>query len=198
VDEILDVTLLVAHVLEQLDIPYLVGGSLASSLHGIPRATQDVDLVARMELRHVAPFIAALRGTFYLDEGAIQEAVRDRMSFNLIHLGTLFKVDIFVAGDDAASRSQMERRRTFEVGDEPRRDLVLASPEDVIAHKLYWFSLGDEVSERQWSDAVGVLRVNAGRLDVAYLQRIAGLRGVAELLLRACAEVGVQLPDRER
>ena len=190
-DEILDITLFVAAILEELGITYLVGGSLASSLHGIPRATQDVDLVAGIEQEHVPELIAALRDTFYLDEDAIREAVERRASFNLIHLRTLFKVDVFVAGDDPASREQLRRRQRFTIVANPRRDLLVASPEDVIAHKLYWFSLGDEVSERQWLDAVGVLKVGADRLDLAYLRRASQLLDVEELLRRACEQAGL-------
>lgn len=192
-DEILDLTLLVAETLERLGIPYLVGGSLASSLHGIPRSTQDADVVVRIGAGDVARLVRAFRDDFYLDEGAVREAVAEGSSFNLIHLKELFKIDVFVAGDDEASREQMRRRSTFVVRDHPPRELVVASPEDVIAHKLYWYALGDEVSERQWSDAVGVLKVGGARLDPAYLRRIARLRGVEALLKRACEEAGVSL-----
>ncbi|MGH7551712.1 MAG: hypothetical protein ACREMQ_01625, partial [Longimicrobiales bacterium] len=109
-DEILDITLFVAEIFERLGITYAVGGSLASSLHGIPRSTQDVDLVAEIRLEHVPDLVAAFRDTFYLDEDAIREAIEHRASFNLIHLRTLFKVDVFVAKDDLASREQMQRR----------------------------------------------------------------------------------------
>jgi hypothetical protein len=194
VDEILEITLFVAATFERLGITYLVGGSLASSLHGIPRATQDVDLVASIGQPHVPDLVAAFRETFYFDEAAMREAIAQRTSFNLIHLRTLFKVDIFVAKDDAASREQMQRRQHFAVGEEPRRDLVVASPEDIVAHKLYWFSLGDEVSERQWTDAVGVLKVGGDRLDLPYLRRVAALLGVERLLRRACDEAGIP-PD---
>jgi hypothetical protein len=188
VDEILEITLMVAGTFERLDIPYLVGGSLASSLHGIPRATQDVDLVARLTHRDVPGLVAALRERFYLDEAAIREAVELRASFNLIDLRTLLKVDVFVAKDDEASRAQMERRQWFEIESDPRRVLVVASAEDVVAHKLYWYRLGDEVSDRQWSDAIGVLRVGGTRLDLHYLRRAATLLGVEDLLGRALDE----------
>lgn len=187
-DEILDITLLVAGTFERLGIPYLVGGSLASSLHGIPRATLDADVVAGIEPTHVAHLVGAFGEAFYLDEGAIREAVKQRASFNLIHLETLFKVDVFVAKDDPASLEQMRRRQTFVIRRAPRRELVVASPEDVVAHKLYWFKLGDEVAERQWADAVGVLKVAGESLDLAYLWRIAELRGVEGLLRRALEE----------
>jgi hypothetical protein len=195
VEEILDITLFVSETFHRLDIPYLIGGSLASSLHGIPRATQDVDIVANIQPEHVAALVAAWHDAFYLDEAAIREAVEHRTSFNLIHLDTFLKVDVFVAKDDAASRQQLQRRQRFEVGDNPRRELVVASPEDVVAYKLYWFSLGDEVSERQWTDAVGVLKVGGHRLDLPYLRRIAALLGVESILRRACEEAGLPLED---
>jgi hypothetical protein len=194
VDEILDITLFVAETLEKLGIRYVVGGSLASSLHGIPRSTQDVDIVAAIQRKHVPDLVAAFRDTFYLDEDAIREAIEHHASFNLIHLRSLFKVDIFVAKDDPASREQMQRRQRFRLGEDPPRDLVVASPEDVVAHKLYWFSLGDEVSERQWADAVGVLKVGGDRLDLWYLRHIASLLAVENLLRRACEEAGIDLP----
>ena len=187
-DEILEITFHVVETFDRLGIPYLVGGSLASSLHGIPRATQDVDLVVRMTHRHVAGLVVVLRPAFYLDESAIHDAVEQHASFNLIHLRTLLKADVFVGKDDEASRAQMERRQTYEIGTEPRRALVVASAEDVVAQKLYWFRLGDEVSDRQWSDAIGVLRVGGAGLDLDYLRRAATLLGVEDLLSRALDE----------
>ena len=184
-DEILEITFHVVETFDRLGIPYLVGGSLASSLHGIPRATQDVDLVVRMTHRHVAGLVVVLRPAFYLDESAIHDAVEQHASFNLIHLRTLLKADVFVGKDDEASRAQMERRQRYEIGTEPRRALVVASAEDVVAQKLYWFRLGDEVSDRQWSDAIGVLRVGGAGLDLDYLRRAATLLGVEDLLRRA-------------
>lgn len=80
--------------------------------------------------------------------------------------------------------------------EDPRRELVVASPEDVVAHELYWYSMGDEVSGRQWTDAVGVLRVGSDRLDLRYLRWIAQQLGVEDLLRRACDVAGVSL-DRE-
>ena len=187
VDEILDITMLVAGLYERLGVPYLVGGSFASSLHGIPRATQDVDIVAAMTEAHVTAFAAELRPTFYLDEAAIREAITRRASFNVVHLGSYFKADIFIMKDDEPSRLEMERRQRFKLGNPPR-DLLVASPEDVVAQKLFWFTLGDRVSERQWSDAVGVLKVAAHRLDLGYLRHVCALLKVEGLLERAREE----------
>jgi hypothetical protein len=185
VEEILDITLLVASACERLGIPYFVGGSLASSLHGIPRATQDVDVVAAIELRHVDAFIAALRDRFYLDREAVRTAVEGQGSFNVVHLVSYFKADVFVAKDDEAHRLQMARRQRFVLPGLDGKEIVVASAEDVVAHKLYWYALGDEVSERQWSDALNVLRVAGSTLDIDYLRHVTALLGVSPLLDRA-------------
>lgn len=184
-------TLRVTSVLEALGVPYLVGGSLASSLHGRPRATQDVDLVADLREPHVVPLVQALRGDFYLDEPAIRDAVARRSTFNVIHLGTLFKVDVFVAGDDLPTRRELERRQRYRLGAAPLREIEVASPEDIVVQKLHWFRLGDHVSERQWSDALSVLAVRGRELDLGYMRDLAGQMGVVELLARALGEAGL-------
>lgn len=194
-DDIIAITLQIAGTCERLGIRYLVGGSLASSLHGIPRATQDVDLVMSIRQADVAGLVRALRDDFYLDEDAIREAVDRQTSFNLVHLGSYFKADVFVARDDEPSRLQMDRSRRYPLG-RPVRELVVASPEDVVAQKLHWFALGDRVSERQWLDAIGVLKVLGPRLDLAYLRRIAEMRGVEALLREAASEAGLPVPLR--
>jgi hypothetical protein len=195
VDDIIAITLQIAGTCERLGIRYLVGGSLASSLHGIPRATQDVDLVMSIRQADVAGLVRALRDDFYLDEDAIREAIDRQTSFNLVHLGSYFKADVFVARDDEPSRLQMDRSRRYPLG-RPVRELVVASPEDVVAQKLHWFALGDRVSERQWLDAIGVLKVLGPRLDLAYLRRIAEMRGVEALLREAASEAGLPVPLR--
>ena len=105
--EALRVTLEVACVLEGLGVTYFVGGSLTSSLHGIPKATQNVDLVADLQQNHIPSFASALAGHFYLDDDRIHDAVRKRGSFNVIHLATMFKLDIFVLKDNPLSREAM-------------------------------------------------------------------------------------------
>jgi len=178
----LRVTKHVTDVLEQLDIPYLIGGSLASSLHGIPRATQDVDVVADIKVHHIPLLVNTLKTDFYIDADMIREAIQHRSSFNVIHLETMFKVDIFVLREDMPSQEEMARREQYQVSDNPLQILFLSSAEDVILHKLYWFQLGEGVSERQWNDVLGVLQVQHETLDYEYLKRGAKQRGVSQLL----------------
>ncbi|MBW3572162.1 MAG: hypothetical protein KY467_13765 [Gemmatimonadetes bacterium] len=189
-DEALAVTLQVISVLDRLAIPYVVGGSIASSIYGKPRATQDVDVVADVRPEHVQALVAALRSDFYLDEPAIRDAVRRRSTFNVIHLNTLFKVDVFVAKDDVATARELERGRPYVPPQAPGTTITLASAEDTVVQKLYWYRLGDHVSERQWTDAINVLAVRGQELDREYMNDLATHMGVDDLLIRALHQAG--------
>ena len=164
-DEAFQVLLEVARVLEELDVPYVVGGSLASSLHGIPRSTQDADLVAALRTEHIQPFIGRVEGTFYVSPERVEAAVRRRTSFNLIHLKTMIKVDLFVFSETPLARQEMARRQVLPIPGEPEAHLQIASPEDTILQKLLWYRKGGEVSERQWNDILGVIKVQGRALD---------------------------------
>jgi len=186
--EPLRITLEVARVLEELGVPYLLGGSLASSLHGIPRSTQDADLVASLAAHHVAPLVSRLRESFYVDDERARDAVRRRGSFNVIHLGTMTKVDIFVLKDRPFAHEEMARRQLISLPEGEGASLFVATAEDTILQKLAWSLLGGGVSERQWSDVLGVLKVRRGTLDLVYLRHWAAEVGVEELLRKALAE----------
>lgn len=175
--------------LDALGVRFYIGGSLASSVHGVPRASIDADVVADLEAAHVTPLVARLQDGYYLDEGRVRAAVEARRSFNAIHLASMFKIDVFAAKRRPYDREAMGRARP-ETLDETScaRPFPVASAEDTILAKLEWFRLGQEVSERQWSDVVGVLRTSASRLDPAYLRKWAAAIGVLDLLERAEAE----------
>jgi hypothetical protein len=121
--EPIGVTLSVSSVLERLGVEYLVGGSLASSLHGIPRATLDVDIVADLHIPHVKPLVAALESEFFIDVDMVTDAVRRRATFNVLHLATMFKVDVFVVGDDDLLAAELSRKQRVRVVDSPPSDL---------------------------------------------------------------------------
>ena len=180
----------VVDALVTLAVPYYVGGSVASSVTGVVRATLDVDLVAAIHLEHTAPHTAALSQHYYVDIEMMQQAVRQCSSFNVIHLATMFKIDVFVPQDTPFARVNMHRRLSLEVP-EVGRTLYFCTPEDVVLHKLLWYRAGSGVSDRQWYDLQGVLRLQAQRLDLAYLQRWASELGMAALLHRALDEAGL-------
>ena len=179
----------VVRALEGLGVRHFVGGSLASAAHGVPRASIDADLIAELAPEHVTPFLARLGDAYYADEERARQAIRARSSFNLIHLETMFKVDLFVAKGRAFDREAMARARRQALDDRPEaQPFLLATPEDTVLAKLEWFRAGGEVSERQWADVVGVLKTNWAALDQGYLDRWAADLEVADLLARARAE----------
>jgi len=186
--EPIEVTLAVTGVLERLGVEYVVGGSLATSLHGIPRATLDVDIVADLRMPNLDPFVAALSASFYVDSDMVREAIRRRATFNILHLATMFKVDVFVIGSDELIATELSRKRRVRVLEEPQADLFVASPEDMVLQKLIWYREGGGVSDRQWGDVIGVIKTQGSRLDLVYLHLWAGRKGLTDLLERALTE----------
>jgi hypothetical protein len=171
---------------EALSIRYYVGGSVASSTHGVPRSSVDADIVADLHDGDVTPFLRLLAGAYYADESRIRTAIQSRRTFNLIHLSSMFKVDVFVMKARPFDREAMGRARSLPLAVAPgARPFAVASVEDTIIAKLEWFRAGGETSERQWSDVVGLLRLHAQQIDDAYATRWAGALGVDDLLQRA-------------
>ena len=186
--EPIQITRMIVVIFEKLKIPYYIVGSLASSVYGIPRATADADMIADIQQHHVHSFVQAFQKDFYIDEDKIKKAVRQRSSFNIIHLQTMFKIDVFLSKDDDLSQEEMARRAKFQVTEERGQELYLASPEDIILNKLHWYKSGGGVAERQWNDVLGMLRVLDKRLDFKYLKTNATKRGVLDLLEKAIKE----------
>ncbi len=176
----------VLEALHRLDIPHMIGGSLASSIHGIPRSTRDVNIIADMRPEHIAPFAAALGGEFYADAEMMREALQRGRSFNLIHHDSSFKFDIFPLSPQPYSQLEFERKTTADYRFEDEVfTFYVSSPEDTILTKLVWYRAGNEVSENQWSDVLDVIKVKRDQLDLNYLRGWAGKLQVADLLEEA-------------
>jgi len=166
---------------------YLVGGSLASSLSGEPRSTFDVDLVVSISENDIQPFVDILGEEFYAEPDSLRRAIRDRSSTNIIHYGTSMKVDLFIVGGSVLDEQQMDRRQRVQVATDPERYLYFYTPEDILLQKLNWYRTGNEVSDRQWRDILGIVLVQA-ELDEAYLRDGAQKLGVVDFLDRAMLE----------
>ena len=178
-----------ATLLDRLGIAFAVGGSFASSVHGIGRSTQDVDVTIDLRRDQIEALAGALEPDYYVSREAMDEAVRDHRSFNAIHLYSMFKIDFFVLGTDAFDREEFGRGKP-RVIDDPGAPLVrFITPEDVVLRKLRWYRAGREVSDQQWRDVLGVLLVCRGDLDERYMNLWAAHLGVSDLLERARAEV---------
>ncbi len=180
-----EVTLLVTETLERLDVPYFVAGSLASIVHGMVRTTMDADIVADMRVEHVPPLVDALNDAFFMDAETLRNAISARQMANLIHRETMFKVDLYPARDDPFQRSELTRRVWQPLSADGLRGAYFATPEDTILAKLVWFRKGNDVSERQWRDVLGILKVQGERLDAGYMRRWASTLAVDDLLERA-------------
>ncbi|MBM3739119.1 MAG: hypothetical protein FJW39_25370 [Acidobacteria bacterium] len=161
----------ILEALDRFEIPFIVGGSVASGNFGMPRQTNDIDIVADFRS-------AAVR------------AIASGRSFNPIHTAAVVKFDFFpVADTDRFAQSELARRRFIRCTLPGMENIEFpeASPEDVLLAKLLWFRRGGEVSDRQWHDILGILAVQAGRLDTAYLRQWADELQVSGLLARAAA-----------
>jgi hypothetical protein len=189
--DIIEVTMEVVKVFEKLGIAYHIGGSLASSAFGIARSTLDVDIVADIKPEQASTVSENLRGEFYVDPEMILDAIQKQSSFNLIHLETLFKVDVFPLKNHPFDREAFSRRLRKVISEDTSSQLFFATPEDIILHKLTWYKAGEEVSDRQWNDVLGVLKVQGNQLDMSYLNQWAKELSVSELLKKAIDEAGI-------
>lgn len=164
--------------LDAVGVPWMVVGSVASSLNGAPRSTQDVDFVARVRPESVDPLLALLPDDqYYIDGDAIREAIRLRRSFNVVDLRSAWKADVIIPKATAFAASEFERRVRARLGP---ADVWVASVEDTILSKLAW-ALASGGSERQLRDVAGMVAARRAGLDLAYVDRWAPALGVDDL-----------------
>ena len=181
-------------VLDKLSISYYISGSLASSVFGLPRSTMDVDIVADIQSFHISRLIQSLKSEFYIDADMVKGAIDRLSSFNLIHLETAMKIDVFIQKrghyqDSALNRKQKDTL----IENDKNSEFYFSSPEDIILNKLAWYEKGSRVSERQWLDVLGVIKVQGNSLDKDYLKNWAQKLAIYNLLVDAFKEAEIQI-----
>jgi len=183
----------VVKAFEELGVRYYIGGSVASSAYGIARATLDVDMVSDLKPQNVRSLVDMLEPSYYIDEKTILNAIQQRSTFNVIHLETIIKVDVFILKDTPYHRKSFQRRRKDYLDEEHKNtEFYLVSPEDIVLNKLDWFRMGGGVSENQWRDLLGVLKVQKDLLDMDYLRQWASELKLADLLEKALHDAGLE------
>ncbi len=182
----IDIALMVARAIEDVGGAYFVGGSLASSIQGEPRATNDIDMVVSIPLARLRDFITRLGADFEADFDVFREAMLRGSTCNIFYLPLLTKIDLFALGTAPFDEAEFARRRPVQV--RSTEQLVIKAPEDTVLRKLLWFRAGGEVSERQWRDVVQVLRVSGPEMDATYLDDWAGQLRITSLLEKARLE----------
>jgi hypothetical protein len=173
--------------LNSLQLPFVVVGSAASSARGVPRATMDIDLVVRIGALHAEKLVAALGPGWYADAQQIRQAIQAGRAFNIIHMQTAWKIDLFPAHSDF-HECEMQRATLEPVTIDGEAVVCpVSAPEDVLLAKLRWYKDGGQVSDRQWGDITGIVATNPD-LDLEYTRLWAGRLQVTGLLDRALSE----------
>ncbi len=174
--------------LESIHVPYVIGGSLASSVYGEPRATMDIDVVADLRPEAISRLVATLRPDYYVDEDVARDAAGTGGSFNAVHSRAGVKIDFFVAGADAFELERLRTRVAVPVSAVPAQVLWIDTAEHTVLRKLEWYRRGGEVSERQWRDVLAIIALQGEALDRGELARWAPLLGVSDLLARSLGD----------
>jgi len=176
-------------VLEKLKIPYAIGGSVASSFYGQVRFTQDADVSVAAFGSQIGMFCKAIEGDFYVSSQAVKQAHANASSFNVIHLNTAFKIDVFIILDDPFKRQVLMRRTKAALDENSARMYNFVSPEDIILLKLQWYLEGGSVSQKQWGDILGVLDAQKDALDMDYMRDWALKLSISNLLNKALQQI---------
>jgi hypothetical protein len=170
--------------LDECGIPYMITGSFASNIHGLPRATQDADIVIGAERKALEKFLKSLGSAFYRSPEAAMDALAREQMFNVIHLATGFKVDLIIRKSRPFSGVEFSRRQpAFYLG----ANRWFATAEDTILAKLEWSKTSG--SERQFNDALNVAKLQRDNLDRAYLQKWAKKLNILNLLEKLFREM---------
>lgn len=178
----------VAHALDEQGIAYVVVGSFASSMRGVYRATNDIDIIADIQSHQIDLLVEKLQTDFYIDKQAVRQAVARRRSFNAIHFESVFKVDIFIPPIGEFSQQQLARRQRERISPDSLEEIYVATAEDTVLAKFSWYRAGGEISTTQWKDVIGIIGTQGAQLDFNYLREWADRLGVRDLLEKALEE----------
>ena len=174
--------------------PYYIGGSIASSVYGLARATLDADIIADIKSGDISFLKKSLENEYYIEESMIEDAIARSSSFNIIHLETMIKIDVFIHKDQLYQKKVFQRKRKDTLDDSiDAVEFYFATAEDIILNKLQWYEMGNEASERQWLDVLGVIKVQEQKLDREYLRKWGNSLGLLDLLNKAFDESGFVL-----
>jgi len=179
---------LLRSALERAGIRYAVGGSWASTAFGEPRFTNDVDILAAFTEENLPEFLALLPETFYVDVKDAVRALGHGRPFNVIHMPTVLKFDLFPSRAFPLGAEELNRAVSLANTGLSKEPAWFVTPEDILLAKLYWFNSGGQVSEVQWRDIKGLVRGSAAIFDHKYLEQSAAKLGVLDLLNRALSE----------
>lgn len=180
-DTAIDLQVYTVRQLEELGLPYAIGGSMAVAAYGTPRFTRDVDIVVDLPLDKVSAFTARFpRAEFYIDEFAIRAAVRDRGQFNIIHHESGVKVDIYIPADPIQQNQIARARRLVSQSGEAS----YSPPEELIIMKLEYWKYGQP--ERHLEDIVNLLYGLSGDVDFEMIERETERRNLREPWQAVC------------
>ena len=191
VTDVIPLLRIVTRILEEVGLRYVIGGSLASGIHGELRATNDIDILIELPLGRVRTLVSAMKPEFDIGEDTVLATVTAGRSFSTLHIEMHVKVDFFPAGDSVLDRLELERRQGHRLSSEPTRDLYFATAEDIVLRKLDWFRRSGGHLERQLRDVVGVLKLQREALDRTYLESMAARIGLTELLQQCLEDAGL-------
>ncbi len=148
VTDVIPLLLRVTRILDDLGVRYVVGGSLASGIHGELRATNDIDVMIELPVAGVSAFVAALKPEFDIGEDTVRAAVTDGRSFGALHVERHVKVDFFPAGESALDERELERRRPLRLPAEPSRAETSTSPRRRTSSCGSWIGTDDPTVSR--------------------------------------------------
>jgi len=179
-----DILITIIEKLEKFSIDYMITGSFASNLHGIPRATFDVDIVISTDFEKINKFIKDIKNDFYADGETARSALNKTGIFNIVHFETGFKIDFIIKKRGEFYEKEFERRKLYKLKNKP---CFFTSPEDTMLSKLLWSKRAE--SERQFQDALGVAKIQKENLDYEYLKNYAKMLKIFDLMERLLKEL---------